>query len=55
MDTLKDFLSQNSGSVIIVFSGDEVDFAMFFNSRNIRRKQIPDSILAWRVFLRKTD
>ena len=34
-----------------VFSGDEVDFAMFFNSRNIRRKQIPDSILAWRVFL----
>jgi len=24
---------------------------MFFNSRNIRRKQIPDSILAWRVFL----
>ena len=34
-----------------VFSGDEVDFTMFFNSRNIRRKQIPDSILAWSVFL----
>lgn len=27
------------------------DFILFFNSRNIRRKQIPDAMLAWRYFL----
>jgi glycosyltransferase involved in cell wall biosynthesis len=27
------------------------DFILFFNSRNIRRKQIPDTILAWKYFL----
>ena len=27
------------------------DFMLFFNSRNIRRKQIPDALLAFRVFL----
>ena len=27
------------------------DFVLFFNSRNIRRKQIPDAMLAWRYFL----
>lgn len=27
------------------------DFVLFFNSRNIRRKQIPDTMLAWRYFL----
>lgn len=26
------------------------DFTLLFNSRNIRRKQIPDTILAWRLF-----
>ncbi len=31
--------------------GEEKDFVMFFNSRNIRRKQIPDAMLAWRYFL----
>ena len=34
-----------------LFKGDEVDFTLFFNSRNIRRKQIPDSMLAFRGFL----
>ena len=34
-----------------VFSDDEVDFVMFFNSRNIRRKQIPDTMMAFRMFL----
>ena len=34
-----------------VFSDDEVDFVMFFNSRNIRRKQIPDTMVAFRAFL----
>ena len=29
----------------------EVDFTMFFNSRNIRRKAIPDTMMAFRVFL----
>ena len=31
--------------------GDNVDYVMFFNSRNIRRKQIPDAMLAFRSFL----
>ena len=34
-----------------VFSGEEKDFVLFFNSRNIRRKQIPDTMLAFRYFL----
>ena len=27
------------------------DFTLFFNSRNIRRKQIPDALMAFRIFL----
>ena len=34
-----------------VFKGDDVDYTLFFNSRNIRRKQIPDTMLAFRHFL----
>ena len=34
-----------------VFKGKEYDFTLYFNSRNIRRKQIPDTLLAFRVFL----
>jgi glycosyltransferase involved in cell wall biosynthesis len=34
-----------------LFGNDEVDFILFFNSRNIRRKQIPDSMWAFRMFL----
>ena len=34
-----------------IFQGEEKDFVLFFNSRNIRRKQIPDSMLAWKYFL----
>jgi glycosyltransferase involved in cell wall biosynthesis len=34
-----------------LFEGKKFDFTMFFNSRNIRRKQIPDTILAFKVFL----
>ena len=34
-----------------VFGDDKVDFVMFFNSRNIRRKQIPDTMVAFRAFL----
>jgi len=33
------------------FRGNEFDFVLFFNSRNIRRKQIPDTLLAFRYFL----
>jgi len=29
---------------------EEQDFVLFFNSRNIRRKQIPDTLLAWKYF-----
>ena len=34
-----------------IFGDREVDFLMFFNSRNIRRKQIPDTMMAFRMFL----
>tara|TARA_R100000900_G_scaffold133738_1_gene110643 strand:- start:635 stop:2074 length:1440 start_codon:yes stop_codon:yes gene_type:complete len=34
-----------------IFGDQDVDFIMFFNSRNIRRKQIPDTMLAFRLFL----
>jgi glycosyltransferase involved in cell wall biosynthesis len=34
-----------------LFQGEEKSFVLFFNSRNIRRKQIPDAMLAWRYFL----
>jgi len=34
-----------------VNNGKEVDFTLFFNSRNIRRKCIPDTILAWKFFM----
>ena len=33
------------------FGEDEVDFCLFFNSRNIRRKQIPDTMWAFKMFL----
>ena len=34
-----------------LFGKDEVDFCLFFNSRNIRRKQIPDTMWAFKMFL----
>jgi glycosyltransferase involved in cell wall biosynthesis len=34
-----------------LFKGKQYDFALLFNSRNIRRKQIPDTMLAYRYFI----
>ena len=34
-----------------LFGKNEVNFVLFFNSRNIRRKQIPDTMWAFRMFL----
>ena len=34
-----------------LFRGKEYDFVLLFNSRNIRRKSIPDTILAWKLFI----
>lgn len=34
-----------------VFKGKDIEFVVLFNSRNIRRKQIPDTILAYRHFV----
>jgi hypothetical protein len=34
-----------------MFKGKEYDFVVFFNSRNIRRKQIPDTLLAYKLFV----
>jgi len=42
--SLKEFKKQ-------LFKGKEYDFALLFNSRNIRRKQIPDTLLAYRIFI----
>ncbi len=33
-----------------LFNGKKYDFVLLFNSRNIRRKSIPDALLAWKVF-----
>jgi len=33
------------------FEKEEYDFVIFWNSRNIRRKNCPDIITAWRIFL----
>jgi len=40
---LKDFKRQ-------IFENKDVSFSLLFNSRNIRRKQIPDTFLAWKYF-----
>jgi glycosyltransferase involved in cell wall biosynthesis len=34
-----------------IFKGKDYEFMIFFNSRNIRRKQIPDTILAYNQFV----
>lgn len=48
-------LDKNDSALVefkkILFKDKEYDFALLFNSRNIRRKQIPDTILAYRYFI----
>ena len=34
-----------------IFGGNNYKFVVFFNSRNIRRKQIPDTMLAYKYFI----
>ena len=36
-----------------LFGNRQIDFALLFNSRNIRRKSIPDTLLAWKYFIDK--
>ena len=36
-----------------LFGKSQPEFVVFFNSRNIRRKQIPDALMAFRLFLDK--
>lgn len=45
--TNKDFIKFKNN----ILKGRESRFTVFFNSRNIRRKQIPDTMLAFKVFL----
>jgi len=33
------------------FKGKDYDFVLFFNSRNIRRKQVSDTLLAYKLFI----
>ena len=35
----------------LILQGKEAEFILFFNSRNIRRKQIPDTMWAFKIFL----
>ena len=39
----------------VIFKGKEFDFVAHFNSRNIRRKQVPDTIWAFKQFVDKLD
>jgi glycosyltransferase involved in cell wall biosynthesis len=34
-----------------ITKGKDKDFILFFNSRNIRRKSIPDALAAWKLFI----
>ena len=34
-----------------LYSGKEYDFTMLYNARNIRRKSVPDLMLAWKIFM----
>ena len=34
-----------------MLGGKEKDFVLLFNSRNIRRKAIPDTLFAWKIFI----
>ena len=47
MDSYKEFQEFKKQ----IFQDKEYDFVLFFNSRNIRRKSIPDTLLAWKYFL----
>ncbi len=38
-------------SIQNLFKGQKPKFVVFYNSRNIRRKQVPDTMLAFRAFL----
>lgn len=38
-----------------IFGGKEFDFVVHFNSRNIRRKQVPDTIWAYKQFVDKLE
>jgi glycosyltransferase involved in cell wall biosynthesis len=34
-----------------LFDGKEYDFTLLYNARNIRRKSVPDLMLAWKIFI----
>jgi glycosyltransferase involved in cell wall biosynthesis len=36
-----------------IFKNKEYDFILFYNARNIRRKSVPDLLLAWKIFTDK--
>ena len=44
--TLQEFKKQ-------LFKGKEYDFVLHYNARNIRRKSVPDLMLAWKIFIDK--
>ena len=55
LDTKKFFPLKEETKEFIEFKnrftkGKDKDFILFFNSRNIRRKAIPDAIAAWKLF-----
>jgi len=34
-----------------IFAGKEYEFVLLYNARNIRRKSVPDLMLAWKIFI----
>ena len=36
-----------------IYGGKEFDFTLLYNARNIRRKSVPDLMLAWKIFIDK--
>lgn len=34
-----------------LYNGKEYDFTLLYNARNIRRKSVPDLMLAWKIFI----
>ena len=35
----------------VIYQGKEYEFTMLYNARNIRRKSVPDLMLAWKIFM----
>jgi len=53
LDETSEMYEEFTGFRNKLFPDKDIEFVLFFNSRNIRRKNIPDTILAYRLFCDK--